>query len=95
MSDASTGLLPQFGRADGEQAGAAAQIQHIAIGAAAGEVAEHRQAQRRGLMMAGAEGQARLDPHRDHAMRHLAGIMRAIDEEAPGAHRRQAFLGQA
>ena len=28
-------------------------------------------------------------------MRHLAGVMRAIDKEAPGAHRRQAFLAQA
>ena len=45
--------------------------------------------------MAGAEGQARLDPHRDHAMRHLARIMRAIDKEASRPHRRQAFLAEA
>ena len=75
--------------------GAAAQIQHIGESAAAGQIAQHRQAQRGGFVMAGAEGHARLDPHRDHAMRHLAGIMRAIDEKAPGPHRRQAFLATA
>ena len=52
-------------------------------------------AQRGGFVMAGAKGQPRLDLHRDYAMRHGAGIMRAIDEKAPGPHRRQSFLAQA
>jgi hypothetical protein len=52
------------------------------------------QAQGGGFVMAGAEGQPRLDLDRDHAMRHPARIMRAIDEKAPGPHRRQALLTQ-
>jgi hypothetical protein len=35
--------------------------------------------------MAGAEGQPRFDLHRDHAMRNLTCVMRAIDEKRPAA----------
>ena len=44
--------------------------------------------------MPGAEGEPRLDADGNDAMRNDARIMRAIDEEAPRAHRRQAFLGE-
>jgi hypothetical protein len=44
--------------------------------------------------MAGAEGHARFDAHGNDAVRHLARIVRAIDEEASRAHGRQAFLAQ-
>ena len=66
----------------------------FAIAPALGEIAQDGKTQRRRLVMAGAERQPRLDAHRDHAMRHAALVVRAIDEETPRAHRRQTFLAQ-
>jgi hypothetical protein len=40
--------------------------------------------------MAGAEGGARLDAQVDGAGRGAAAVVHAVDEEAPGPHRRQA-----
>ena len=88
-------VAPQLGGADRQQAGAAAEVEHVAIAVAAREIAQGGEAQRRGLVMAGAERHAGLDPHRDDAVRHLAGIVRAINEEASGADGRQTFLGEA
>ncbi len=45
--------------------------------------------------MAGAEGHAGLDLQRDDARWDLAGIMRAIDEEASGADGREPLLAEA
>ena len=75
MSDAITRLAPQLRRADREQSRAAAQIQHALEFAPLRQIAERRETQRRRLVMAGAERQARLDPHRDHR------------RAAPGPHR--------
>src|SRR5206468_12198762 len=57
------GALPQFGCADRQQAGAGPQIQHIAERAFPRQVAQHFQAQRGGLVMAGAEGQPGTGHH--------------------------------
>ena len=53
------------------------------------------EAQRRRLVMSGAEGEARLDADRNDAVRHAPGIVRAIEKEPPGPHRRQAELALA
>ena len=88
------GTAPQLRRRDGEQAGAAAEIEDILEATPFRKIAKDAKTEGGGLVMAGAEGKSRLDADGDDAGRHAAPVMRAMDEEAPGAHRRQSFLAQ-
>ena len=87
--------VPQFGRADGQQPCAAAEVEHIGITPPPGKFAQRGKTERGGFVMAGAEGKPGFDAHRDNAIGHLAPVVGAIDEEAARAHRRQAFLREA
>ena len=81
------------GGGDGEHARAGAEIENAPSSAADQRLAqpvERQQAAARGAVMAGAEGQRRLDLDADAIERHAGAIMGAVHDEAPGRDRRQS-----
>ncbi|MNQ99394.1 hypothetical protein D3C85_1151270 [compost metagenome] len=80
----------RLGRRDGQNARAAADVQHLIEFFGRQQIVEGLQATDRGAVVAGAEGRARVDLQVDAPLGDLALVVRAIDEEAPGLDRRQA-----
>ena len=80
-------------RRDGQDARAAADIQNPLEPFALQQIVEGLQTADRRAVVAGAEGGAGVDLQIDGVGRHPSLVMRPIDEEAPGAPRRQARQG--
>ena len=55
------------------------------------DMIEQQQAAARGAVMAGAEGERRLDLDAELVWRHARAIVRAMDDEASGRHRDEVF----
>ncbi len=91
MSLAMTGTREGAGGGDGKHARAAAHIEDAARPLTAQQAVERLKAATGGAVMAGAEGGAGIDLDGDVACRAAMAVMRAVEEEATGAHRRQAL----
>ena len=94
----------RLGGGDGEHARAAADVDDALRPAALEQPVEMNEAAARGAVMAGAEGEPRLDLDADVVQANPRAIMAPMDEKAPGPHRREAgerarhpvaFLGDA
>jgi len=82
--------LDDFRRGDGEHAGAAADVEDLARPSALQQAIEMQQAAARRAVVAGAEGEAGLDLDADVVRPDRSAAVRAVDEEAPCPHRREA-----
>ena len=72
-------------RSDRQNAGAGADVENAPGRAGSANVIERDEAAARRAVMAGAEGQRRLDFDADAVWRHRITIMGAVDDEAAGA----------
>ena len=78
-----------FRRRDRQHAGAGADVEHSPRPPPFRQIIERQQASARGAVMAGAEGQRRFDLDAEVVGPHPHTVMRAVHEEAAGAHRLQ------
>ena len=76
---------------DGENAGAAADVENTPRRSALENGIQREEAAFRGAVMAGPECRARVDLHRNAARRSSGPVMRSVQEEAPRCHGRQAL----
>ena len=79
------------GGSDGEDAGAGADVERMARPATLQEVVEGEEASARRAVMAGAEGQRRLDLDGDRVDGDARPVMAAMNGEAAGRNGRQAL----
>src|SRR5262249_16610867 len=82
-------LAQRLGGGDRQYAGAAADIDQSPRPAPAKDTLEQQKAAAGRAMVAGAESQRRLDLDGDVARPYPAAVMAAMDQEAPGPHRRE------
>ena len=80
----------RLGRSNGQNAGAAADVQHLIEAFGLQQSVEGFQTADGRAVVAGPEGGARVDLQVHTAFRHLALVVRAIDEETPRLDRREA-----
>ena len=76
----------RLGGGDRQHAGAAADVEDASRAPAAKHAVQHQQAAARRAVMAGAEGQRRLDLDCDVVGPDSRAVMGAVNEKAPGAH---------
>ena len=79
-----------FRRRDRQHAGAGAEVEHAASPPPLRQIIERQQTAARGAVVAGAEGERRLDLDADVVGPDAGAVMRAVHDEAAGPHRLQA-----
>ena len=84
-------VLEKLGRRDGENAGPRADVENGARAAPTGDEIEHQEAAARRPVMAGAEGERRIDLDRYVIGPDLVAAMRSMHDEAARPHGLQAL----
>ncbi len=88
------GHRQQPGRRDCEHAAAAAEVQHAGETTLFRQLIQGFEAERRGGVVARAEGLSRLDLHGAEPHRKARAVVAAVHDEPPRGHRRQRRLRQ-